>query len=430
MGIKVISSPVSLSGEISLPGDKSISHRAVILNSLASGEVVLANFSPGADCLSTVNCLRGLGVKITQQSSTLEIKGVGKDGLSEPDEVLDAGNSATTMRLLTGLLAAQPFFSILTGDSSLRSRPMDRVIQPLRLMGANIWGRGGDKFAPLAIWGTKLRGITYSLPVASAQIKSAILLAGLFAQSETTVIEPDLSRDHTERLLQAMGAKLTQDSHTITVSPLTSPLKPINLDIPGDISSAAYWLVAGAIHPQAKIKLCGVGINPSRAGIIDVLLAMGAKLRIENQHWEGNEPVADLWIESSELRGIEIGGELIPRLIDEIPVIAVAASVARGTTVIRGAGELRVKETDRIRTVTVELTKLGAKILESPDGMEIYGGKLTGAECSSYSDHRLAMALAVAGLVAEGKATIQGAEAVKYSYPSFWHDLEKLSTPK
>jgi 3-phosphoshikimate 1-carboxyvinyltransferase len=427
----MIRSPSQLTGEISLPGDKSISHRATIFNSLAQGKAVITNFSPGADCLSTVNCLRSLGVKITQQSSTLEIEGVGSDGLKEPEEVLDAGNSATTMRFLSGLLAAQPLFSVLTGDSSLRSRPMDRVTQPLRLMGAHIWGRGGDKFAPLAIRGTKLRGINYPLPIPSAQIKSAILLAGLFAQGETTIIEPGLSRDHTERLLQAMGAKLTRDNLTITISPLAAPLKSLNLDIPGDISSAAYWLVVGAIHPKAKIKLCSVGINPSRTGIIDVLTAMGAKLKIENQHWEANEPVADLWIESSELSGIEIGGELIPRLIDEIPVIAVAASVAQGTTVIREAQELRVKETDRIRTVAVELTKLGAKIVELPDGMIIYGGKgLVGAECFSYNDHRLAMALAVAGLVAQGETIIKGAEAVKYSYPSFWQDLERLSTSR
>ena len=426
--LKEISPHSILRGEIVPPGDKSISHRAVLFNSIVQGKARLTNFSPGVDCGSTLTCLQALGARVNQTSSTtLEVDGVGEEGLREAEDVLDAGNSATTMRLLTGLLAAQPFLSIITGDNSLRSRPMDRLISPLRSMGANIWGRGEDSLAPLAIKGGKLHGIYYSLPVASAQLKSAILIAALFAEGETTVEEPSPSRDHTERLLQAMGAILKRDNCHISLTPPTSPLSPIDLHIPGDISSAAYWLVLGAIHPNAHIKVQEVGINPTRTGIIDVLLQMGAKLKIENQRWSGGEPVADLSIQSSELFGIQIEGELIPRLIDEIPVLAVAACAAKGTTLIKDAAELRVKETDRISNTVSELCKLGAKVEELPDGIVISGGtKLHGAECSSHSDHRLAMALGMAGLIAEGKTVLHDAEAVEISYPTFWQDMEKI----
>lgn len=418
-----------LRGEVIPPGDKSISHRALILNSVAGGKARVDNFSPGADCLATVACLRQLGVEIVEESpGSLTVSGVGKEGLKEPKDVLNAGNSATTIRLLAGLLAAQPFLSIITGDESLRSRPMARLIHPLRLMGAEVWGRGGDSLAPLAIKGNQLRGIKYQLPVASAQLKSAVLIAALFAQGNTTVEEPAPSRDHTERMLRAMGAKLKSDGLRITLTPDPVPLVPLDLHIPGDISSAAFWLVAGAIHPNARIEVRNTGINPTRMGIIEVLLDMGAKLRIENERIEAGEPVADLIVESSDLVGRQIGGSLIPRLIDEIPLIAIAGCVARGTTVIRDAAELRVKETDRIRATMKELSRLGADIGELPDGLIIRGGKtLKGGECHSYHDHRLAMAWGIAGLVAQGETIIHDAEAVAFSYPGFWSDLERLS---
>ncbi len=416
-----------LRGEIAPPGDKSISHRAVILNSIASGKARITNFSSGDDCVAMVSCLRALGVEITEESGFLTITGLGKDGFTEPGDVLNARNSATTMRLLAGLLAAQPFLTIITGDESLRSRPMARLIHPLRMMGADIWGRGSDSLAPLAIKGGQLRGIDYTSPVASAQLKSAILIAGLFAEGGTSVEEPAASRDHTERMLGAMGADLQRDGRKIALAPPSS-LSPIDIHIPGDISSAAFWLVAAAIHPNANIKVINTGINPTRTGIIDVLLQMGAKLRVKNERTAGGEPVADLEMESSQLVGTQIGGCLIPRLIDEIPVIALAGSFATGTTTIRDAQELRVKESDRVRATVKELSKLGADIEELPDGMIVHGGReLKGGDCHSHRDHRLAMTLGIAGLVAQGETVIQDAEAVAASYPGFWQDLERLA---
>ena len=421
-----------LEGEVILPGDKSISHRAAIFNSLAWGKAEISNFAPGKDCLATISCLRALGVEIrrgeSQNCPTLLVSGTGKDGLKEPTNVLNAENSGTTMRLLSGLLCSQPLLSIITGDVSLRRRPMGRLIEPLRRMGAEIFGRGRDSFAPLVIKGRELHGIEFSLPIPSAQIKSAILLAGLFAQGKTILHQPIPSRDHTERLLKQMGAELKGDDNLISLSPLINPLAPISFRIPGDISSAAYFLVAGAIHPNARIVIKDCGINPTRTGIIDILLAMGAKLKIENERMEVGEPLADIMIESSELKGVEIGGDIIPRLIDEIPVLAVAGCVARGKTVIRGAGELRVKESDRIATVSRELSRLGAKTEPLPDGMVIYGGKpLLGAEVDSHLDHRLAMSLAIAGLIAKGGTTINHAQVVQVSYPAFWQDLQNLA---
>jgi 3-phosphoshikimate 1-carboxyvinyltransferase len=420
-----------LEGEVVLPGDKSISHRAVILNSLARGKAEIGNFAPGGDCLSTVRCLKALGVKIgrkgSRDSPTLLVSGTGEDGLKEANNVLDAENSATTMRLLGGLLSSRPFLSVITGDASLRNRPMDRLIEPLRLMGAEVWGRGQDSFAPLVIKGKKLRGIDFALPVPSAQIKSAILLAGLFARGNTVLHQKILSRDHTERMLKQMGASLESQENSISLLPLSSPLVPLNLRIPGDISSAAYFLVAGAIHPNARIVIRGCGINPTRTGIIDILLAMGARLKINNKRLEAGEPLADIVVESSELKGIEVGGDIIPRLIDEIPVLAVAGCVAKGKTVIRDAGELRVKESDRIVTVASELSRLGAKVEPLPDGMVIYGGRpLSGTEVDSHLDHRLAMSLAVAGLVAKGETTIEHAQVAQVSYPAFWQTLQQV----
>lgn len=421
-----------LEGEVILPGDKSISHRAAIFNSLAWGKAEISNFAPGKDCLATVSCLRALGVEIRRggpkNCPTLLVSGTGKDGLKEPANVLNAENSGTTMRLLSGLLCSQPFLSIITGDASLRSRPMGRLIEPLRRMGAEIFGRGKDSFAPLVIKGRELHGIEFSLPIPSAQIKSAILLAGLFARGKAILHQPIPSRDHTERLLKQMGAELKGDGNWISLSPLINPLAPVSFRIPGDISAAAYFLVAGAIHPNARIVIKDCGINPTRTGIIDVLLAMGAKLKMENERMEVGEPLADIIVESSELKGVEIGGDIIPRLIDEIPVLAVAGCVARGKTVIRGAGELRVKESDRIATVSRELSRLGAKIEPLHDGMVIYGGKpLLGAEVDSHLDHRLAMSLAIAGLIAKGGTTINQAQVAQVSYPAFWQDLQNLA---
>jgi 3-phosphoshikimate 1-carboxyvinyltransferase len=422
-----------LEGEITLPGDKSISHRAVILNSLAKGQAEIGNLAPGRDCLATVNCLRALGVKIhskgTASSATLLVSGTG-DGLEEAQDVLNAQNSATTMRLLTGLLSSQPFLSIITGDASLRSRPMGRLLKPLHLMGARIWGRGGDSFAPLVIKGGKLRGIDFTLSIPSAQVKSAILLASLFAQGNTTLQQPVPSRDHTERMLHQMGARLESHESSIFLTPLEHPLSPLSLHVPGDIGSAAYFLVAAAIHPNARIIVRNCGTNPTRTGIIDALVAMGAKLKLENERWEASEPLADIVIESSELKGIEIGGDVVPRLIDEITVLAVAGCVAKGKTAITDARELRVKESDRIATISRELSKLGAEIEELPDGMIIHGGKpLTGAAVDSHGDHRLAMSLAIAGLVARGETAINHAQVAEISYPSFWQDLSATSHP-
>jgi 3-phosphoshikimate 1-carboxyvinyltransferase len=430
--IRTIKSCRRLEGELVPPGDKSISHRAVILNGLARGEARIDNFAPGADCLSTVRCLKALGVRIVREgsrgSSTILVSGTGVGGLKEASNVLDAQNSATTMRLLGGLLASQPFLSVITGDASLRNRPMGRLIEPLRLMGAEVWGRGRDSLAPLVIKGKKLRGIDFTLPVPSAQIKSAILLAGLFARGNTVLYQTIPSRDHTERMLRQMGASLESQGNSISLLPLSSNLSPLNLRVPGDISSAAYFLVAAAIHPNARIVIKDCGINPTRTGIIDILLAMGAKLRIDHERLEAGEPLANIVIESSELKGIEVGGDTIPRLIDEIPVLAVAACLARGKTVIRDAGELRVKESDRIATVANELSRLGAKIEPLPDGMIIYGGRLlSGAEVDSHLDHRLAMSLAVGGLVAKGETVIKRARAAQVSYPAFWQALQQVA---
>jgi 3-phosphoshikimate 1-carboxyvinyltransferase len=433
---RTIKSYPRLEGELILPGDKSISHRVAILNSLAKGKAEIDNFAPGRDCLATVRCLRALGVKIDRKGSrdspTLSVLGTGEAGLKEATSVLDAGDSATTMRLLGGLLSSQPFLSVINGDASLRNRPMGRLIEPLRLMGAEIWGRGKDSFAPLVIKGGKLHGIDFTLPMPSAQIKSAILLAGLFAQGNTVLHQAIPSRDHTERLLKQMGASLKSQRDLISLLPLSSPLIPVSFRVPGDISSAAYFLVAGAIHPNAKIIVRDCGINPTRTGILDILLAMGAKLKIANERMEAGEPLADIVVESSELKGIELGGDIIPRLIDEVPVLAVAGCVAKGKTVVRGAGELRVKESDRIATVSSELCRLGAKIEPLPDGMVIYGGRsLSGTEVDSHFDHRLAMSLAVAGLIAKGETTIKHAQVAQVSYPAFWQTLQQaLNTDK
>ena len=427
-----VTRPNSLDGIISVPGDKSISHRSLILNAIAYGDALVQGLSGGDDVLSTMHCLQAMGVTIepTGQAGSYSVIGRGPQ-LVEPSDILNAGNSGTSIRLLSGILAAQPFVSVITGDSSLRTRPMQRILDPLGQMGAQIMGRHENTLAPLVFRGGNLRGIEYDLPMASAQVKSAIMLAGLFASSETVIHQPALSRDHTERMLSAMGGKVKKDGLNLTVLP--TELKAVNITVPGDISSASFWIVAGLCHPNAQIMVRGVGLNPSRTGIIDVLQDMraGDALQLLNQRNEGGEPVADILVTSAELHGTEIGGDMIPRMLDEVPILAVAACFAFGDTVIRDAAELRVKESDRIATTVSELTRLGADIEATADGMIIHGrgpgeGTLEGAECESHTDHRLAMSMAVAGLLANGKTTVHGALDASVSYPEFWQDLDIL----
>lgn len=413
----------SLQGKISIPGDKSISHRALMLGAIASGETIIEGLLLGEDPRSTAQCFEAMGAKISElNSEKVIVTGIGEKGLQEPLTILDAGNSGTTMRLMLGLLASQPdvFFSV-TGDDSLRSRPMGRVIKPLQQMGAIIYGRNKHQNAPLAVIGQNLKPIHYQSPVASAQVKSCILLAGLMTEGKTTVTEPALSRDHSERMLRAFGATLEIDSHShsVTIEGRTR-LQGQTVIVPGDISSAAFWLVAGAITPNSDLTIVNVGINPTRTGILDALMMMGADITLENERETAGEPVADLRVKSSKLKACIIEGAIIPRLIDEIPILAVAACFAQGMTIIKDAEELRVKESDRLAVMATELNKMGAKITELPDGLEIIGGvTLKGSEMDSYTDHRIAMSLAIAGLNAEGKTTINRAQAASISYPTF-----------
>jgi 3-phosphoshikimate 1-carboxyvinyltransferase len=415
-----------LQGTLKVPGDKSISHRAVMFGSIAKGKTTVEGFLPGEDCLSTIDCFRKLGVSIVQTHTAVEIEGKGFEGLVEPTEILNVGNSGTTIRLMLGVLANTPFHSCLVGDESIAKRPMKRVTGPLREMGAMIDGRQGGNYTPVSIRGGNVKGMHYTSPVASAQVKSAVLLAGLQAEGETSVTEPEKSRDHTERMLQAFGVEVDVSGLTATVKG-KQKLRGTHIIVPGDISSAAFWLVAGAIVPNSRLTLEGVGVNPTRTGIIDVLQQMGANIQVEIES-EQVEPIATITIETSSLRGIEIGGDIIPRLIDEIPIIALAASQAEGITVIKDAKELRVKETDRIQTVVEELTKLGVKIEATDDGMKIYGqSSLAGNTVNSYGDHRIGMMLAVASLLAEGETTIEQAHSVAVSYPNFFEQLEVLT---
>ena len=405
-----------------------------MLGALASGRSTVRRFLVSEDTQSTLSCLRALGIDCRleeegQGVATLAISGVGLRGLREPDDVLDAGNSGTTLRLISGLLAGQPFLSVLTGDASLRSRPVDRVIEPLRLMGAQLQARDKDRLPPLTIRGGGLRAIRYRLPVPSAQVKSAVLLAGLFAEEETIIEEPVATRDHTERMLRAMGADVRREGPGVRLDP-PSELSALDLEVPGDMSAAAFWLVAAAVHPDAEITLSKVGVNPTRAGLLDVLSRMGADIDIGEQRLAGEEPVADITVRGSQLEGIEVAGDMIPRLIDELPALAVAATFARGRTVVRDAAELRVKETDRIAAITTQLRLLGATIEERPDGFVIEGGGgLRGANVSGEGDHRLTMALAMAGLLAEGETVVEDEESVAVSYPNFWQDLAEVSGP-
>lgn len=421
----------SLQGTLKIPGDKSISHRALILGAIAQGETIIEGLLLGEDPRSTAACFREMGAEISPfNSDRITVKGVGLANLQEPLDVLDAGNSGTTMRLMLGLLAShQGRFFCITGDNSLRSRPMSRVIKPLKQMGAQIWGRNNDSLAPLVIQGHNLTPIHYHSPIASAQVKSCILLAGLMTEGKTTVTEPTLSRDHSERMLQAFGATLDIDpsTHSVTITGGTH-LTGQKVVVPGDISSAAFWLVAGAIVPRSELVIKNVGVNPTRTGILEVLAMMEADITLENQRVVTGEPVADLRVKPSSLKACLIGGEIIPRLIDEVPIITVAAVFAQGTTIIKDAAELRVKESDRLTAMASQLNRMGARITELPDGLEIVGGTpLTGYELDSYTDHRIAMSLAIAALMAKGATTIHRAEAVAVSYPEFATTLQQLT---
>ncbi|NEP16517.1 MAG: 3-phosphoshikimate 1-carboxyvinyltransferase [Leptolyngbya sp. SIO4C1] len=428
--LEIQSAGAGLTGRIRVPGDKSISHRALMLGAIAAGETRIQGLLLGEDPRSTARCFRAMGAEISDlEAEWVSIRGRGVGQLQEPADVLDAGNSGTTMRLMLGLLAAQPdsVFTV-TGDGSLRSRPMDRVIQPLGQMGANIWGRQGNRLAPLAIRGQRLRPIHYHSPIASAQVKSCILLAGLNTAGDTTVTEPSLSRDHSERMLRAFGARLSVDPVTCSVT-LHGPaqLSGQTVIVPSDISSAAFWLVAAAILPDSELVVENVGVNPTRTGILDVLQQMEADLTLENQREVTGEPIADIRIRTSQLKACTVGGDLIPRMIDEVPILAVAALFAKGTTVIQDAAELRVKESDRIAVMAAQLGRLGATLTERPDGLEIPGGQsLSGAEVDSDTDHRIAMSLAIAALRAQGTTQIHRAEAAAVSYPTFIDTLRTL----
>ncbi|WP_019553032.1 3-phosphoshikimate 1-carboxyvinyltransferase [Propionispira raffinosivorans] len=415
-------------GEIFIPGDKSISHRSVMFSSLGDRAVRIRNFLNAQDCMSTVACMRSLGIQIDQIGPTeFIVHGKGLHGLQEPQCIVDAGNSGTTLRLMMGILAPQPFLTTFTGDASLHKRPMGRVIKPLSAMGAHIVGRESAKFLPVTLIPTqKLKGIDYQMPMASAQVKSAVLLAGMYADGETRVTEPYTSRDHTEKMLETFGVALDKEGTSITIKAVDSFHAPELIEVPGDISSAAFWLVAASIIPGSELTLRNVGVNPTRTGILDVLIDMGADITLINKRFSGKEPVADIVVKSAALHGTTFGAKIIPRLVDEIPVIAVAAMFAEGETVITGAGELRVKETDRLQAITTEFNKLADCIIAAEDGLTIKGSaKLKAASCLSYHDHRIAMALAIAGAAGAG-VTIDNAECVNISYPEFYATLETL----
>lgn len=416
------------SGTITVPGDKSISHRAAILGGISSGLTEIQGFLEGEDCLATLRAMAAMGVEVARKGpGHYLLRGAGEGGLQEPEAILDCGNSGTTARLLLGVLAGQPFTAVLTGDDSLRRRPMERVARPLAEMGAAVVGRDGGRRLPLAITGTRpLRALTHHLPVASAQVKSALLLAGLWASGPVTVVEPGPSRDHTERMLAAFGIPVEVAPGRVTLTPGRLPAGRL-LQIPGDLSSAAFFLTAALLVPGGEVTVKGVGVNPTRTGLLDVLAAMGALLAVTPGSEDG-EPIADLTARPAALSGVEVGGPLIPRLIDEIPILAVAATTARGVTEIRDAAELRVKESDRIQALAGELARLGAAIEERPDGLRIEGGRrLKGATVSSLGDHRIAMALIVAGLLAEGLTVVEGIDCIATSYPDFLATLQRLA---
>lgn len=425
-----------LKGSISLPGDKSVTHRAIILTALAEGVSTVSSYCRGEDCLNTMRAFQALGVRIDESPDVLQVYGKGMWGLTEPTGPIDCGNSGTGIRLITGVLAGQDFFTVLTGDESIRRRPMGRVVKPLRTMGATIAGRKGGELAPLAITGTRLKGITYRSPVASAQVKSSLLLAGLFADGITTITEPRLSRDHTERMFSYFGIPFRRESCSVSIEGRPAVRwagKPVV--VPGDLSAAAFFIVGATIVPGSDVTIRTVGMNPTRTGILDVLLSMGAQIEILNPREEAGEPVADLRVRSAPLHGVPIGPELIPQTIDEFPIICVAAAVAEGITTVTGAEELRVKESDRIATMAAELRAMGARIEERADGMVIYGlgqagrnGRLAGATCSSHGDHRVAMSVAIGGLTATSSTVVRDTACIDTSFPRFESKLLELLT--
>lgn len=415
-----------LKGEITVPGDKSISHRSIMLGSIASGITEVHGFLNGADCISSMNCFRQMGVEIDYDGSIVTIHGNGLHGLKAPADTLDVGNSGTTTRLMSGILAAQNFSSRVIGDDSICKRPMKRIITPLAMMGADITSERGNDCAPLIINGRKLKGIHYDSPVASAQVKSCVLLAGLYADGETSVTEPYVSRNHTELMLNAFGGSCTTlgTTATVTSDPVLTGQKIV---VPGDISSAAYFLVAGLIAENSEITIKNVGINPTRDGIIDVIKMMGGDITFANVNADSGEPTADITVKTSSLKGCVIEGDIIPKLIDEIPVIAILACFAEGETVIKDAAELKVKESNRIDVMVNNLSAMGADITGTDDGMIIRGGKpLHSAVIHSKKDHRIAMSFAVAAMCAEGETEILDANCVNISYPDFYRDLENL----
>lgn len=424
----MILNPVtSLKGEITIPGDKSISHRGIMLGSLAEGITEITNFLQGEDCLSTIACFQKMGVRIDNDGSVITIYGNGLHGLKKPVSVLDVGNSGTTARLMSGILAGQTFTSTITGDESIQKRPMKRIMTPLSQMGAKITDCKGNGCVPLEIEGTPLNGIHYDSPTASAQIKSAVLLAGLYANGETSVTEPFLSRNHTELMFHYFGIPVKREGTTAAITPIDK-LTGQKIEVPGDISSAAYFMAAGAMVPNSEILIKNVGINPTRDGMIQVMKQMGAKISLENPRELCGEPVADILVSTSALKGITIGGSMIPTLIDELPIIAVLATAAQGETIIKDAQELKVKESNRIDIMVRNLSSMGADISAAEDGMIIRGGKpLHSATIPTRNDHRIAMSFAVASLIAEGETTIENGELVNISYPGFYEDLRSIS---
>ena len=416
-----------LKGEVTVPGDKSVSHRGVMFGSIAKGTTEVSNFLQGADCLSTISCFQKMGVAIDNVDDTVIVHGNGLRGLKKPESVLDCGNSGTTTRLICGILAPQNFSVTLTGDESIQKRPMKRIMNPLSQMGAQITSVRNNGCAPLAITGTALRGIHYQSPVASAQVKSSILLAGLYAEGETRVTEPYVSRNHTELMLGCFGAKIRTENTTAIIQP-AAELTGTKILVPGDISSAAYFIAAGLLVPGSEVLLRNVGINPTRSGILRVCREMGADLTLLNPRSNGGEPTADILVKSCGLRGTFIGGSLIPTLIDELPIIAAMACFADGETVIKDAAELKVKESNRIDVMVRNLSAMGADVTETEDGMIIRGGKpLHGTVIDSKLDHRIAMTFAVTGCLADGETEILGSECVNISYPGFYGDLERLT---
>lgn len=424
-----LSKAKSFKGTFSPAPDKSISHRSIIFSSLAKGKSIIRNFLRAADPISTINAFRALGVSIDENDDDIIVNGNGIHGLKEPLDVIDCGNSGTTIRLVSGVLSGNPFFSVLTGDDSLRTRPMGRVITPLQKMGAEIRARDKNEYPPLAITGKKLQSIKYTLPVASAQVKSAILLAGLYAEGETEITEPLKSRDHTERMLLAFGSEITVDGLRVKIIGGTE-LQGTELEVPGDFSSSAFFIIGALLIKNSDITIKGVGINPTRTGLIGMLKEMGADIEIFNIRTISGEPVADIHCHGSKaLRALNITGEKIPAFIDEFPILCVAATQAEGITTIKGAEELRVKESDRIKSIVTELKKMGAEIEEFGDGLSIKGKRLlTGTTVDSYHDHRIAMALSVAGLIAKGTTTVRGISCVNTSFPGFFELLKRLTS--